>query len=332
MRDLIEQFPAQIKASVDALKKTDSSNHLKSASGFSPSGVLILGMGGSGIGGAIAASILAQNSTIPVLTNADYTIPNWVGEMTLVVACSYSGNTEETLSAVKEANGKGAKITSITSGGELLELASGEGWPTVTVPGGLPPRSQFPQSFLGLAWTLKQFGILPEQMFSDLTKTSESLLEGYDATVERATALAELVSGKNIFLYSDTPIASVATRWRQQLNENSKLLVNSQVFPELNHNELVGWAAGGDQDVVIIFRTPEDHKRTQHRMDLSAEIFQEMGADVVFVEAEGENVMERVMDLVFLGDYLSLLLAESSGVDPVEIDNIINLKTALDKL
>jgi glucose/mannose-6-phosphate isomerase len=332
MRDLIEQFPNQIKASTDALKKFDSSSHEKTAKGFEPSCVLILGMGGSGIGGAIASSVLNNSSTIPVVANADYSIPNWVREDTLVVACSYSGNTEETLSAVDAAAKKAATICCVTSGGKLGELASKGGWPVVSVPGGFPPRSQFAQSFIGLSWTLNQFGIFPDSMLSDLKKTSVSTSKGYESTVERATALETLLSGKNIHIYSDPVMASVATRWRQQLNENSKLLVNTQVFPELNHNELVGWAAGGSDDVVIIFRTPEDHERTQHRMDLSAEIFQEMGADVVFVEAEGANAMERLMDLVFLGDFLSLLLAESAGVDPVEIDNIIRLKTALDKI
>ncbi len=329
MRELIENFPNQIKEAGEALKNQDSNLHDSEAKDFAPDGVLILGMGGSGIGGAFISSILRKNSSIPIQTNPDYCIPGWVSENTLVVACSNSGNTEETIEAAFEAQKRNATITCVTSGGKLEEYALEKNWPLVKVPAGLPPRSQFGHSLLSLAWTLVRFGIFPENLYSDLEATHKSTKEFADHVVERAEAVADLVEGKSIHIYSDTHAECITTRWRQQLNENSKILVNSMAFPELNHNELVGWADGGENDVVIILRTPEDYTRTQTRMVISAEIFQEMGSDVIFIDPDGENQMQRLMYLVFLGDHLSLILAERAGVDPVEIDNIIRLKNRL---
>ena len=332
MRDLIEKFPEQISAAVTDMQKIDAGLHKEVSSGFSPNGVLILGMGGSGIGGAIASDILSHDSEIPVVANSDYLIPGWVSKNTLVLACSYSGNTEETIEAVNSAHERGAKIAVITSGGMLGELAEKHNWPLVSMPGGQPPRSQFGRSFVGLAWSLQQFGCFSEKMYSDLEATSTSTAEAFASVCEQAEAIADLVVGKSILLYSDTGVGSIATRWRQQLNENSKLLVNTQMFPEMNHNELVGWDSGNESDVVLIIRTPEDHTRTQFRMNVCAEIFREFGADVVVIDAEGDDQMQRLMYLIQLGDVLSLLLAERAGIDPVDITNIERLKAELSTL
>ncbi|MDA0568813.1 MAG: hypothetical protein O3A35_03640, partial [Bacteroidetes bacterium] len=177
-----------------------------------------------------------------------------------------------------------------------------------------------------------QFGCFSEKMYSDLEATSNSTAEAFASVCEQAEEIADLVVGKSILLYSDTGVGSIATRWRQQLNENSKLLVNTQMFPEMNHNELVGWDSGNESDVVVIIRTPEDHKRTQFRMNVCAEIFREFGADVVVIDAEGDDQMQRLMYLIQLGDVLSLLLAERAGIDPVDITNIERLKAELSTL
>ena len=332
MRDLIEKFPEQISATVTDLQKKNGSLHQEASSGFIPKGVLILGMGGSGIGGAIASDILSRDSKIPVVANSDYLIPGWVSNDTLVLACSYSGNTEETIEAVNSAYEKGATIAVITSGGLLGSLAEKHNWPLVSMPGGQPPRSQFGRSFIGLAWTLKQFGCFSEKMYSELEATSKSTEAALKSVSEKAESIADLVVGKSILMYSDTGVGSIATRWRQQLNENSKLLVNTQMFPEMNHNELVGWDSGNESDVVLIIRTPEDHTRTQFRMNVCSEIFREFGADVVIIDAEGDNQMQRLMYLIQLGDMLSLLLAERAGIDPVDITNIERLKAELSTL
>ena len=330
MRDLIEKFPTQLDDAIRYLSKLDNSGHKAVSQNFSPSGVLIIGMGGSGIGGAIVEGILSQSSQIPVLSCADYSIPGWVSQTTLVVACSYSGNTEETIEAVKTASVRGAKICAVTSGGVLLDMAKEKDWPLVTMPGGHPPRSQFGRGFTGLAWTLKQFSVFSDAMYSDLENTPDFLKQIVGTIVEQAIALADLVENKTIMIYSDTSTGAIATRMRQQLNENSKILVNTHVLPEMNHNELVGWDSGTNEHVALMIRTPEDNVRTRFRMDFCSDIFRELGADVVMIDAIGENQMQRLMYLNQISDWLSLLVAERSGTCPVDIKNIIRLKSALD--
>jgi glucose/mannose-6-phosphate isomerase len=330
MRDLIEKFPTQLNDAIVYLSTMDRSAHETVAQNFSPSGVLIIGMGGSGIGGAIVEGILSQSSKIPVLSCADYSIPGWVCESTLVVACSYSGNTEETIEAVKIASERGAKISVVTSGGVLSEMAKEKDWPIVTMPGGHPPRSQFGRGFTGLTWTLKQFSVFSEKMYSDLESSPAFLNTMVETIIEQAGSLADLVENKIIMIYSDTSTGGIATRMRQQLNENAKLLVNTHVLPEMNHNDLVGWDSGTNEHVAIIIRTPEDNIRSRFRMDFCSDIFRELEADVIMIDAVGENQMQRLMYLNQLSDWLSLLLAERSGTCPVDIKNIIRLKSALE--
>jgi glucose/mannose-6-phosphate isomerase len=143
--------------------------------------------------------------------------------------------------------------------------------------------------------------------------------------------LALAVEGKKIYLYADTPMRGLLTRWRQQLNENSKLLANVEVFPEMNHNELVGWETGDEQCVAVLVRTPDDHARTALRMDITSEVFQGQGADVVVVEPDGATPWARLLDAVWVGDWMSLVLAERGGFDPVDIRFIDHLKNTLAK-
>jgi glucose/mannose-6-phosphate isomerase len=174
-----------------------------------------------------------------------------------------------------------------------------------------------------------QFGCFPEKMYAELEGTSKSTAGAFETVSQQAESIADLVEGKTILLYSDTRTGAIATRWRQQLNENSKLLVNTQLFPEMNHNELVGWDSGNESYVAVILRTPEDHMRTQFRMSVCSDIFR---ADVVMIDAEGSDQMQRLMYLIQLGDLLSLLLAERAGICPVDITNIERLKSELNSL
>ena len=231
---------------------------------------------------------------------------------------------------MKVASDRGAKIAVVTSGGVLSEMAKEKDWPIVTMPGGHPPRSQFGRGFTGLTWTLKQFSVFSENMYADLESSPAFLNTMVETIIEQAGSLADLVENKIIMIYSDTSTGGIATRMRQQLNENSKLLVNTHVLPEMNHNELVGWDSGTEKHVAIIIRTPEDNIRSRFRMDFCSDIFRELEADVIMIDAIGENQMQRLMYLNQLSDWLSLLLAERSGTCPVDIKNIIRLKSALE--
>ncbi len=324
MRSLITAFPEQLKQAWVTARTTPIDFN-----GWTPSNVLILGMGGSGISGAIASKMLSDASPVPIIANNDYTIPAWTGDSTLVVACSYSGNTEETLAALDAAVKAGAQVVAITSGGQLGALCDLHGWLAVRIPGGEPPRSQFGFAFTSVMHVLHEAGMVPEAVYSAFGSAADHLRANQANCIERAEALADLVEGKQVLLYSDTAQEGLAIRWRQQLNENAKLLCSHHVFPEMNHNELVAWETGDEGYVVLMIQMPEDHKRTRIRMEVCMEIFQQQGADVVVVEGDGEDSVLRFFDLVHVGDWLSLLLAERAGVDPVDIEKIDHLKTAL---
>ena len=324
MRSLIQAFPAQLKQAWGIAQ-----NSPIDFNGWTPANALILGMGGSGISGAIASKMLADASPVPIVANNDYTVPAWTGDATLVVACSYSGNTEETLAALDAAVKAGARVVAITSGGKLGALCDAHGWPSVRIPGGEPPRSQFGFAFTSVMHVLHAAGLAPEAIYGAFGSAADHLTANQANCIERAEALADLVEGKQALLYSDAAQEGLAIRWRQQLNENAKLLCSHHVFPEMNHNELVGWETGDESHVVLMIQTPEDHKRTRIRMEVCMEIFQQQGADVVVVEGDGGDAVLRFFDLVHVGDWLSLLLAERAGVDPVDIKNIDHLKNAL---
>lgn len=321
MRALIEGLGAQMIQALEAPVEQAPT----SAVPFR--GVAILGMGGSGIGGAIMADALRAEAEMPVVAVSDQTLPGWVTKGCLVVASSYSGNTEETLACAEEAVRRGCTMAVVTSGGQLLERAVAQSWPVVRMPGGHPPRSQFGQSFLGLAKVLHAHGVLGDEAWTQIQAAAKQL-DGESAR-DRGEQLALAVESRHVCLYADTPLRGLVTRWRQQLNENSKLLANVEVFPEMNHNELVGWESGNETWVAVLIRTQWDHPRTQLRMDITTEVFQDQGADVVVVEPDGETTWACLLDAVWVGDWMSLVLAERAEVDPVDIRFIDHLKQTL---
>jgi glucose/mannose-6-phosphate isomerase len=321
MRLLIAGLGAQMEAALNV------SVERPPASPSSFRGVAVLGMGGSGIGGAVMSDMLRATLGVPMVAVSDQVLPGWVDSGCLVVASSYSGNTEETLAAAAEAVARGCTMAAVTSGGELGRRSQEGGWPQVTVPGGHPPRSQFGRSFLGLAAMLRAYGVLREADWQGLVEGVRGL--DAESAEARGTSLAEGIEGKRIHLYGDTFMGALLTRWRQQLNENSKLLANVEVFPEMNHNELVGWESGDEHCVAVFVRTPDDHPRTQLRMDITAEVFVNQGADVIVVEPDGPHRWARLLDAVWVGDWMSLVLAERAEVDPVDIRFIDHLKDTL---
>ena len=297
--------------------------------------ILVLGMGGSGIGGRFLGGLLGDACTVPVASGHDYRIPAWVGPSTMVLACSYSGNTEETLAALDAAVAEGAQVRALTSGGKLKALADAHGWPVLTVPGGHPPRSQFGWAVTGLLHHFAALGHRPADapdVLADTEAAAALLVAESEAILDQAGQWADLLSTRSPMLYGDAAIEPVLVRWRQQLNENAKRLCNHHVFPEMNHNELVGWESGDASIAALFLHTEEDHARTAERMRLCKAIFSDAGAAVSEVSAIGTTRLQRWMHLVHLGDWLSLLMAERTGVDPVDIRHIDYLKGELAKM
>lgn len=326
MRELIQRLPEQVEQAYE------------NALNFTPSGasapinnVLICGMGGSGIGGTIVAELLKDECAVPVTVVNDYVLPAFVDRHTLVIASSYSGNTEETYAALQDAMAKGAQVACITSGGKIGELAGENGFDCITIPGGNPPRSQFGFSAISQLRLFTAYGLIDPARFDRLSTLGDFLRGRQSAHIMRAEELVRTLADRIIILYAAQNNAGVAVRWRQQINENAKRLCWHHVYPEMNHNELVGWEGGDSRFGIIVMRSEDDHKRSRLRMEITEEMMRSKGALLEFVDAVGSTREERCFDLIQQGDWLSLLLAEHYGVDPVAIVPIEHLKSELSK-
>lgn len=327
MKALIKDFTNQIAHAIvmgNAYSPSEKRRKL--------SNVLISGLGGSGIGGTIAAEIVASESLVPILTNNGYFIPNFVDDETLFLACSYSGNTEETVSATKLAYEKGAKIVVVSSGGKLTEMAEKHHWDLIAIPGGQPPRASFGLSFPQIFYVLHAHGIISKKFEKELETTIDLLDTNEDSIQRQALEVTEDLFGKIPVIYASDGFGGVATRFRQQINENAKMLCWHHVIPEMNHNELVGWRTKNDDLAVILFRNETDFKNIQARMEINKTTFAEYTNTTVEVWSKGESDLERALYLIHIGDWVSYFLGEKNGVDITEVNVIDHLKGELSKL
>lgn len=327
MKQLIVDFTKQIAKAIEIgndYNATETDRKIDN--------VLISGLGGSGIGGTIAAEIVASEAKVPIATNNGYFIPGFVGSNTLFLACSYSGNTEETVSAATLAHEAGAKIVVISSGGKLKEMADENGWDFISIPGGQPPRASFGLSFPEVLYVLAAFGIISKKFEDDLKASIALLDENESAIQEEALAITEKLFGKIPVIYASDGFGGVATRFRQQVNENSKMLCWHHVIPEMNHNELVGWRSKNEDLAVVIFRNETDYNRVQARMDINKGTFSEYTSIVVEVWSKGTTDLQRSLYLIHIGDWVSFFLGEKGGFDITEVKVIDHLKGELAKL
>jgi glucose/mannose-6-phosphate isomerase len=293
--------------------------------------VVCTGLGGSAIGADIARSYLAGHAALPIVVNRNYLLPAFTGPDTLVIASSYSGNTEETLSAYCDARSKGASIIAITSGGKLLKLARKDGNPCVVIPGGLPPRCALGYSFFPLLAVLSKAGICADM--SPEAGLAIKSLDSFNAASEEACAIAGKLYKSFPVIYScQDHIDSVAVRWRGQLAENSKTLSSHHVVPEMNHNEIVGWenpAKTLNSFTAVFLRDGADYERNALRMDITAKIISGAARDVIEVRSKGEGLLARIFSLVYVGDLVSYYLAILNKTDPTPVERITYLKKRL---
>lgn len=325
MYNLIESFPEQIQAGLKLSEKFEI------VAGTGHSAVLISGMGGSGIGGRIASQLLSAHCKVPISTTNDYTLPAWCNENTLVIICSYSGNTEETVSILEAALNRKCKLSCITSGGKIEELAKMHHLPCITIPGGKPPRSQFALAFVQLLRVLELNGLINPDYFQQC-ESAASLLQSQQEEIKLQSAeIAKNIAHRIPAIYADSALEGVAARWRQQLNENSKMLCIHHQIPEMNHNELVGWGGADNRFAAIILHSDFDHPKTKIRMNISAGIMKTRCDKVYEIYAQGESALIQVFYLIHFGDWLSWYLANERGFDPVAIPEIDLLKSELSK-
>ena len=327
MKSLIENFSAHL---TEAIKIGQDADLKPSNTKFS--NVLICGLGGSGIGGSIVAQITGKSVKIPMVVNKDYDVPGFVDQNTLVIICSYSGNTEETIIMLDKIKDSGAEITCVTSGGELATLSKENNYNLILIPNGMPPRAAFGYSFPQLFFLLHHYGLIDNGFTDEIRKAVEMLDREEQNLRELAHELASNLKGKIPVIYSDAWYEVVAIRFRQQINENSKMLCWHHSIPEMNHNELVGWKNKNEQLAVVIFRNETDYYRTKKRIEINKGIFSQYTPNIYEVNSKGGSDIERSLYLIHFGDWVSYYLAELQEIDPVEVNVITHLKGELAKI
>ena len=324
MDDLIQGFTAQLKRAIEIGEGSKIGKQK-----FPIRNIVISGLGGSGIGGTILSNVLRDDVAIPIIVNKEYQIPAFVNENTLVIISSYSGNTEETLSALMQAFKRNGQIVCITSGGLIQEYAETNDIDYVLIDGGAPPRSAFGQSFVQLLYIMHNLGLL-EDGFKQYLQDAITLLDAEEDEIKiQAKAIAEKLNGKIPVIYSDAKFEGVSVRFRQQINENAKTLCWHHVVPEMNHNELVGWREKNEKIAVVFLRNNHDFERNQERMEFTKEVVKQYASDVIEIYSKGDHDLIRVMYLIHVTDWVSFYLAELKGVDAIEIDVINRLKGKL---
>ena len=327
MKKLVLDFPIQLHEALIIGK-----NHRFLAHGKEFNNVVVTGLGGSGIGGSIVQNYVYDKLKIPFIVNKDYSLPSFVNRKSLVIVCSYSGNTEETLMAMRQAITKRATIVCISSGGTVAELANTKHLDCILVPAGMPPRSCLGYSLVQILFVLSHYGLTGSQFEREIRRAIKQMKEGENETQKKAVAIAKKLYGKLPVIYSSLHFEGVATRFRQQLNENSKMLAWQGVIPEMNHNELVGWRDDAQDKAVVILRSNDDFSRVQVRMDINKKILKKHTSTIIEIPAEGKSYWEQAFYLIHLTDWISVALAEMRQVDPMEIKVIDFLKKSLAKV
>lgn len=294
--------------------------------------VLICGLGGSGIGGSIVSELVADIATVPINVIKGYFIPAYVNENTLVIISSYSGNTEETLNCMEQAIVKNAKIVSITSGGTVLSTSKTKKYDHIIVPGGMPPRACLGYSLTQLFFVLNFFGIISNHFKTQLEAAVELLNNEENNIIAEANSIAEKLVGKIPVIYATTSNEGIAIRFRQQLNENAKILCWHHVIPEMNHNELVGWTEKNEALSVVIFIDKDEYSRNLTRVEINKEVIKKYASHITEVFSKGNSAIEKAIYFIHLGDWISVILGDMRGADLMEVNVINHLKSALSKI
>ena len=301
-----------------------------------PGGLVVCGMGGSAIGGDLAAAALGDRATRAITTVRGYALESWTGPDSLVLCASYSGDTEETLACFEAAGAAGAGRVALTTGGKLAEAAREEKVPVIGVPAGMQPRAAVLYMTVATLECAALCGAAPglHSEIDTATALLEQLVEewGPDSPDDsRAKAIAWTLQGTLPVVHGAGPTTASARRWKTQLNENAAAAAFWSALPEANHNEICGWERGRAAAPLsaVFLEDPDQHPRVHRRMDLTAAEVERAGAQVVRVEARGDTRLERVLSLVLLGDLVSVYLAVLDGVDPTPVEAIERFKAAL---
>ena len=310
---VIKDFPKQCREALSLPKGITVSSQVDN--------IIVTGMGGSAMGGDLL-KIYLSNTNIPVYVNRDYKLPNFVNKNSLVFAVSYSGNTEETLSALNDAKEKNAQIIGITSGGKLAEECE----KIIKIPSGLQPRAALGYTFFPVLGILHNSN-LAKVKNDDLNEMLE-ILKQTDKFNDAGEELSKKLKEKIPIIYASEALGALAFRWKTQINENAKMPAFYNVFSEMNHNEIAAYKGMDMKFASVIIRDKHDNDRIKKRMDLCREIM-EGHVTVEEVETQGEGLLARMFSTIYLGDFVSYYMALWNRVDPSPVEIIEGMKKKL---
>ena len=336
MYNAIFDLPEQMAAALEIGRKWRTS-----ADDFADiKNIVAVGMGGSAIGADLIRSYLSTVLLVPFQVCRHYSLPEYVDDETLVIVSSYSGNTEETLSAVDDAISRKSMIAAVSTGGMLQEVAEINDIPLAIIPSGLQPRAALGHSFVPVLVFLEKIGLIKNvaeeitAMIEKLKEFRDGLIEDQPVKMNLAKQLAEKMHGKIPIIYTGPALTDVVgIRWKGQICENSKILAFANQFPEFNHNELVGWSEPIEEHkenlVVLILRDTDDHHQVRQRMNFVRDMLQAREVDVIEIHSKGETALQRTFQLIQLGDFVSYYLAILNEEDPTPVAVIEDLKKFL---
>jgi glucose/mannose-6-phosphate isomerase len=330
MHSAICDFPNQIDLVFNIFSDWKAKNQYKDINN-----ILVLGMGGSAIGGDVTRVLVQDSCKIPIMVNRSYNIPAWVNSNTLVIASSYSGNTEETLSAFEQCKLANSKIIAITTGGQLLELAKEESLDIVIIPAGYQPRAALGLSFTSILLLLNKLNMVNDLIVSQLkeaipvikTHTNSFIT---NSIVNSAFDIAKKIENTIPIIYGGEDLTWVSgLRFRGQIEENAKMLAFHHNMPEMNHNEIEGWNFYPnlvENTTIIWLKDQDDHPRITKRIETSKELLRDKSSSQITIWEEGRNRIERLLKLIHMTDWVSYYLALLNKVNPTPVDQIQRLK------
>lgn len=337
MLDNLEKFPEQIKESIEILNNTNLTSIYKIDD------IIISGMGASGITGEIVQKLYRDKLDMPVFVNREYDLPKWAHKDTLLISQSYSGNTEEILHTFKHGCQKKCKIIGISSGGKLQEYCEHREIPHIKIPSGFQPRAATAYILLSSILAMKKIGMLKFSINPDIEETI-TLTTELIATIKKsvpenenpAKQIAKKIYNTIPQIYGFGVYSPIVTRWRQQFNENSKIIARADTVSESNHNDIVGWSGNPEASKnfsCILFRDKaEESVYMSTRLDFMKKLFTDNVANTIEIHPKGKSKLAKMMYIMCLGDFISCYLAVLRKVDPTPVDIIIELKESLARI
>ncbi len=324
MLSLIKNFPQHLQDALRICQTMTLQNRVDKAW----QQVVIVGVGGSAIAGRLMQQWLQKKMYCPIIVHQNYYLPRYIHQNTLLIVNSYSGNTSETIACLQEGIQAKAHIICITSGGKIKALAKKNDIDCIEIPSHMPPRTCLGYTLIFQMYIFTEYRFI-ENHDQEVNQFLEYIKQYPLVIAQKAQAMAQKYQDKKIILYTAIDEEATAIRWRQQLNENSKRLCWHHVYPEICHNEIVGWK--NEQNYAVLFlRTSYEHDVVSKSIKITQQMIQPY-AEVMDVFAQGNTPIAQTLYLIHLGDWFSYALAMLDNIDPMPIAPVEEMKKALQK-